>query len=192
MRVCVYCASSQRIAPPYFQAAEALGRILAEQGVTAVTGGGSIGLMGRLADAMLEAGGKVVGVMPAFMHDVEWSHRGLSELQLVDGLHERKRLLLEGADALVALPGGSGTLEELLEAITLKRLGRFLGPIVILNTGGFYDPLLQMLDRCIEEGFMSSRHRPMWCVVDDPAQVMAAIAEAPAWDAAAIRFATVT
>jgi uncharacterized protein (TIGR00730 family) len=192
MRVCVYCASSQRLAPAYFEAAEQLARTFVEHGVTAVTGGSSVGLMGRIADTMLALGGSVVGVMPQFMIDVEWAHPGLSELHIVDDMHERKRRLLQGIDALVALPGGSGTLEELLEAITLKRLGQFLAPIVIVNTGSFFDHLICLLDRCVEDGFMRESHRQMWTVVDQPGDVMAAIESAPPWSSTAIQFATNT
>ena len=137
--------------------------------------------MGVLADAVLAAGGKLVGVLPRFMDDLEWGHKSLTELRLVDDMHHRKRMMLEEADAVVALPGGSGTFEELLEAITWKRLGLYLDPIVIVNVRGFYDPLRDLLERAIAERFMDERHRDMWTFVDGPAEVLAAIQSAPDW-----------
>ena len=123
MRVCVYCASSRQCDPIYHQAAARLGRELALAGHTTVYGGGSVGSMGYLADAALAAGGRVIGVIPSFMHDLEWAHRGLTELLVVNDMHERKRLMIDSVAAVVALPGGCGTFEELFEAITWKRLG---------------------------------------------------------------------
>src|SRR5712664_891093 len=140
MRVCVYCASSRQCDPIYHQAAARLGRELARAGHTTVYGGGSVGSMGHLADAALAAGGRVIGVLPRFMYDLDWGHRGLSELLIVNDLHERKRMMIEEVDAVIALPGGCGTLEELFEAITWKRLGLFTGAIVMVNTLGFYSP----------------------------------------------------
>jgi uncharacterized protein (TIGR00730 family) len=128
--------------------------------------------------------------MPRFMNDVEWAHRGVTDFELTDTMHERKARFLEGVDGLVTLPGGSGTLEELLEAITLKRLGQFTRPIVIVNTRGFYDPLRQMLERCVRERFMHERHLELWTFVDEPEQVVPAILSAPRWGADAIEFAT--
>jgi uncharacterized protein (TIGR00730 family) len=116
-------------------------------------------LMGALADGALSRGGRITGVLPRFMNDLEWGHAGLTELHLVEDMHTRKHRLLSGSYAVVALPGGSGTLEELLEAITLKRLGLYFGPIVLVNTRHFFDPLLQLLASAIEERFMDERHR---------------------------------
>ncbi|KAB2870969.1 MAG: TIGR00730 family Rossman fold protein, partial [Bacteroidales bacterium] len=134
MKVCVYCASSNKVDEKYFKATEILAKNLAKNGITSVYGGGSNGLMGCLADTALQEGGKVIGILPHFMDKVEWGHKNLTELILVKDMHERKRLLIEGVDAVVALPGGCGTLEELMEVITLKRLGKFTKPIIILNT----------------------------------------------------------
>lgn len=152
-------------------------------------GGGSVGSMGALADAALAAGGKLVGILPKFMNDLEWGHKSLTELRLVDDMHHRKRMMIEESDAVVALPGGSGTFEELLEAITWKRLGLFVNPIVIVNVRGFYDPLRDLLDRAIAERFMDERHRQMWTFVDHPEEVLAAIRSAPEWSAEARSFA---
>ena len=125
------------------------------------------------------------------MYDLEWGHPRLTELRLVGDLHERKRLMIEAVDAIVALPGGSGTLEELMEAITWKRLGLHGHPIVVVNLRGFFDPLVAQLERCIEERFMDTRHRAMWTVVDSAAAVVDAIHEAPPWGPEARRFALV-
>ncbi len=187
--VCVYCASSERTPALYHDAATRLGRHLAGEGFGIVYGGGATGSMGRVANAALAAGGKVTGVVPRFMDDLEWGHRSLSELHVVDDMHQRKRLMLELSDAAVALPGGCGTFEELLEAITWKRLGLFLGPIAIVNVNGFYDPLADLLARSIAERFMDERHAAMWSVVGQPEDVAGALRSAPAWSAAARAFA---
>ncbi|HXA51554.1 MAG TPA: TIGR00730 family Rossman fold protein, partial [Candidatus Acidoferrum sp.] len=134
--VCVYCSSSDRTPPVYLEAAAHLGRALAEAGIGIVYGGSSLGSMGRMATAALEAGGKVTGILPRFMDELEWGNRALTELRIVDDMHERKRLMLELSDAVIALPGGCGTLEELFEAIAWKRLGLYFGPVVMVNVNG--------------------------------------------------------
>ena len=191
MVICVYCASSAKVAAKYFAAAESLGKEMAANGDTLVFGGGSLGLMGKIADSMLANGGHVKGVLPRFMEEVEWGHKGISEMVLVEDMHERKKLLVKDVDAVVALPGGCGTLEELSEIITLKRLGKFTKPIVILNLDGFYEPLRMLLDKMIEEKFMRVEHRDMYTFVNDVAGVIPAIKNAPAWDSDAILFASV-
>src|SRR5262249_5921574 len=137
--VCVYCASSRASHPQYRQAAFRLGEVLAERGLEIVYGGGARGSMGALADGALSPRGRGVGILPRFVADLEWGHQGLSELALVEDMRARKHLMLTRSQAAVALPGGSGTLEELLEAITLKRLGLYLNPIVLVNTRAFFD-----------------------------------------------------
>jgi hypothetical protein len=132
----------------------------------------------------------VIGVLPRFLKDLEVSHDGLTELHVVEDMRTRKHLMLSRSEAVVALPGGCGTFEELLEAITLKRLGVFLGPIVIVNTRDYYAPLLALLDAAVRERFMDARHLGMWQVVARPEDVIAAIEAAPAWSAQARRFAT--
>jgi uncharacterized protein (TIGR00730 family) len=129
----------------------------------------------------LEAGGHVTGVLPQFMDEVEWGHKKLSEMVLVESMHVRKKLMLERADAVVALPGGCGTLEELFEAITWKRLGLVTHPIVMLNTRGFYEGVVTVLNRCIEDRFMGEHHRAMWSCVDTVSEVLPALQSAPAW-----------
>lgn len=180
-RVCVYCASSRSAGAGYADAATRLGRQLALAGVTVVYGGGSTGSMGALAGAALAAGGRVIGVLPRFMYDIEWGHQGLTELVLVNDLHERKRLMIDEVDAVVALPGGSGTFEELLEALTWKRLGLFFKPIVLVNQGGYYDPLVEQFRRAVEQRFMDPRHLDMWTVVSDVDDVLEAIRAAATW-----------
>jgi uncharacterized protein (TIGR00730 family) len=187
--VCVYCASSERTPQIYHEAATRLGRHLAVEGLAIVYGGGATGSMGRVAGAALAAGGKVTGVMPHFMDELEWGHQSLTELHLVDDMHQRKRRMLELSDAVVALPGGCGTFEELLEAITWKRLGLFFGPIAIVNVNGFYDPLADLLARSVAERFMDERHAAMWVVVNQPEDVAAALRSAPVWSADARVFA---
>jgi uncharacterized protein (TIGR00730 family) len=188
-RVCVYCASSTEAHPEHYAAARTLGRLLAEQGITIVYGGGSVGSMGALADAALAAGGPLIGILPKFMNDLEWGHKSLTELRLVDDMHHRKRMMIEESDAVVALPGGSGTFEELLEAITWKRLGLYVGPIVIVNVRGFYEPLRALLENAVKERFMDERHLQMWTFVEGPEDVLTAIRQAPEWSAKARTFA---
>jgi uncharacterized protein (TIGR00730 family) len=187
--VCVYCASSGRSPAIYLEAAARLGDTLAAEGMQIVYGGSSLGSMGRMAEAALAAGGKVIGVMPRFMDELEWSNRSLTELRIVDDMHERKRIMLELSDAVVALPGGCGTLEELFEAITWKRLGLFFGPVVLVNVNGFYDPCVALLDRAVDERFMDEKHRAMWSVVAEPEAVPEALRSTPEWPQEARGFA---
>jgi uncharacterized protein (TIGR00730 family) len=189
-KVCVYCASSEKSDQVFLGAARRLGEILAENSITTVYGGGAIGSMGRLAEGALSRQGKVIGVIPRFMQELEWDHKGLTELQVVENMRERKHLMLTDSDAAVALPGGSGTLEELMEAISLKRLGIYLQPIVVVNTRGFYDSLLDLLQRCIDERFMDPRHAAMWQVAEGPEDVLPAIRRSPPWAQQARQFAT--
>jgi uncharacterized protein (TIGR00730 family) len=188
--VCVYCASSSRTPQIYLDAASALGRTLATAGLRVVYGGGLLGSMGRMAEAALAGGAHVTGVLPRFMDELEWGHRSLSDLRLVEDMHERKRLMLELSDAVVALPGGCGTLEELFEAITWKRLGLFFGPVVMVNVNSFFDPCVALLNRAVDEQFMNERHREMWTVVANPELVPAALSGAPEWSRDARSFAT--
>ncbi|MCU0381499.1 MAG: TIGR00730 family Rossman fold protein [Chitinophagaceae bacterium] len=185
-RICVYCASSNQVASKYFDAARTLGEMLALEKISVVYGGGATGLMGELATSALRAGGHVIGIMPDFMREVEWAHREVKEFLFVGDMHERKKKFLEYSDALVALPGGCGTFEELLEAITLKRLGLFLKPIVIFNQDGYYNPLLEMLNRAVAEKFMGENHKDIWKAVDRVEDILPAIRETPDWNADAL------
>jgi uncharacterized protein (TIGR00730 family) len=187
--ICVYCAASTKIDPRYFEATERLARLLADRDIEVVYGGGPMGLMGQLADTMIENGGRIRGIMPRFMAERGWTHLGVTDMEVTETMHERKAKYLEGVDGLVALPGGCGTLDELLEAIAWKKLGLFVAPIVILNTADFYRPLKEMLQKCVSEGFMLARHLDMWTFVDEPEQVLAALENAPYWDEEAIEFA---
>lgn len=175
----IYCASSATLAPKYTEAAAALGRACAERGVAIVTGGGYTGLMGAVADAALAAGGTVTGIIPEFMIQRGWHHKGLSELRIVPDMHRRKEMMAAMASAAIALPGGIGTFEELLEIITWRQLGLFKGNVVIYNVDGYYDPLLAMLARAVDEHFMRPDHRELFTVATTVAQVLdAALTEA--------------
>lgn len=187
--ICVYCASSSQVREEYYSSAEKLGNLLAADGMCLVYGGGHRGLMGKIADTILAAGGKVTGIMPRFMTEVEWNHTGITEMILVDSMHERKEKMAAMADAVVALPGGCGTMEELLEVITWKRLGIFSKPIIICNTDGYFDPLIEMLNRSVDENFMREEHRTMWQVATTPEEVMYALHHPVKWDENARNFA---
>lgn len=191
-RCTVYAASSAHSPPEYMQAARRLGQVLAQAGWVVVYGGGSQGSMGAVADGALAAGGEVIGILPRFMADLEWGHAGLTHLELVEDMRERKHKLLTGSDAVVALPGGCGTLEELFEAITLKRLGLYLNPILLLNTRNYWSALARFMDeQVIAERFMNPEHRRMWEVVANPEDVVSAIHATPAWDRNARDYAIV-
>jgi hypothetical protein len=173
----------------YHESARRLGELLAVAGCTIVYGGSRNGSMGALANGALERGGRVVGVLPSFMQELEIAHASLSELHIVDDMRTRKHRMLAKSDAVVALPGGCGTFEELLEAISLKRLGLYLGPIVIVNVSGYYAPLIALLDAAIDQKFMAPRHRDMWTVVDGPDEVLPALQAAPGWSESSLAFA---
>jgi uncharacterized protein (TIGR00730 family) len=190
-KACVFCASSKKSAPVYFDAAKRLGSHLANNNITIVYGGGAVGLMGAVADSALDNGGKVIGIMPEFMQKLEWAHKALTELYLVHDMHERKKKLVEGADAIISLPGGSGTFDELFDAFTLKRLGLYLNPIIILNTNNFYNPLIELLESAISQNFMDERHRNIWTTINEPEEVIPAILNAPKWANENIKFAAI-
>lgn len=187
--VCVYCASSTQVAPIYFEAATQLGQLLAAQGIGLVNGAGCIGLMAATSDAVLKAGGMVTGVIPRFMVEQGWHHRGLTRLIETETMHERKQTMAELSDAAIALPGGCGTLEELLEVITWKQLGIYLKPIVILNINGYYNPLLDMLQKAIDEKFMRKEHGSIWQVASSPQEAIEMLENAPLWSREYRKFA---
>lgn len=164
---------------------------MAVKGCSVVYGGGSLGLMGPLADGALSQGGEVIGILPRFMADLEWGHPGLTHLELVEDMRERKHKLLTGSDAVVAMPGGCGTLEELFEAITLKRLGIYFSPILLLNTRGYYAPLQGFMETVIAERFMNLEHAAMWSLVDRVESVLPTIATTPKWREEARNYAVV-
>lgn len=162
--VCVFCGSSFGSNRLYGTAAEGLGRLLAERGLQLVYGGGSLGLMGALADASLRAGGRVVGVIPEVMAGLEVAHTGLSELRVTPSMHARKALMAELADAFVALPGGLGTCDELFEIVTWAQLGIHCKPIGLLNVAGYFDALIRMVEHAVAEGFVRPQHRELLLV----------------------------
>ncbi len=187
--VCIYCASSTQIDKAYFQAAHELGVLLAQKGIRLINGAGSIGLMREVSDATLEAGGEVIGVIPEFMVEQGWHHTGLSKLHITQSMHERKQLMAELSEGVIALPGGCGTMEELLEIITWKQLGLYPHPIVILNTNGFFNPLLGMLEQAIEQHFMRKEHKAIWQVADTPEKAIEFLYQTPLWDKKVRKFA---
>ncbi|QIB35860.1 TIGR00730 family Rossman fold protein [Ancylobacter pratisalsi] len=172
-RLCVFLGSNPGRRPAYEEAAVALGRTLAREGIGLVYGGASVGLMGALANATLEAGGEVIGIIPQRLIDKEIGHRGLSDLRVVGSMHERKALMAELSDGFVALPGGVGTLEELFEVWTWAQLGSHDKPCAVLNVEGYYDGMLAFIDHVVEEGFMRGVHRDMLTVASDPAELLA-------------------
>jgi len=190
-RLCVYCASSDASDAVYRDVARRLGGILAARGCAVIYGGGSTGSMGALADGVITGGGSITGVMPRFMMELEWAHKSLTELRVVEDMRTRKHLMLSESDGLITLPGGPGTFEELFEALTLKRLGLYTKPIVLVNTRNYFDPLLAMLDHAVAERFMHVRHLEMWRVVAEPEDVPESLANASEWSSAAREFARV-
>ncbi|HJC96209.1 MAG TPA: TIGR00730 family Rossman fold protein [Candidatus Phocaeicola gallinarum] len=189
--VCVYCASSTKIPSVYFDTAERLGQLLAKQGINLINGAGRQGLMGRMSDATLACGGTVTGVIPHFMVEQGWHHHGLTRLIETETMHERKQLMAELSDGVIALPGGCGTMEELLEIITWKQLGLYLNPIIILNTDGFYDPLLTLLKQAIGQNFMRREHENIWQVASTPEEAVDLLYVTPVWNKEIRKFAAV-
>ena len=173
----------------FFEAATRLGSVIAGKGMTLVTGGGCQGLMRAVEDGALDAGGKAIGVIPSFMIDSGWQHTGLTELRVTADMHERKKLMADLSDAVVALPGGCGTMEELLEVITWKQLGLYLNPIVILNTDGYYDMLIKQLEHAVETHFMGEIHSKIWSVASTPEEALEIIENTPRWDASIRKYA---
>ena len=184
--VCVFCGSSAGAGDAYEAAARSFAREAVRRGIRLVYGGASVGLMGALADAALDAGGEVVGVIPRALVDREIAHRGLTELRVVATMHERKATMAELADAFVALPGGLGTLEELFEILTWSQLGIHRKPVGVLNVAGYYDPLVALLDHAVAGGFVPAQSRGLVIVDEDPARLLDRMAahepsSGPAW-----------
>jgi uncharacterized protein (TIGR00730 family) len=172
MRVCVFCGSSPGVRPAYLEAARGLGELLAARGVGLVYGGASVGLMGELADAVLAAGGEAIGVIPGRLVDRELAHAGLTELHVVETMHERKALMARLADAFVMLPGGAGTLDEFFEALTWRQLGLHSKPLALLDVDGFFGPFLALADHLVKEGFVRPEFRTLLLVERDPALLL--------------------
>ncbi len=175
--VVIYCASSAKIDPIYLTAAKELAHILAENQINCITGAGKAGLMGAINDSVLENGGVAIGIIPQFMVDSNWFHPCLTKLIVTDTIHDRKKQMAELSDAVIALPGGLGTLEELAEILTWKQLGLYNKPIIILNTNGYYDLLLDFFEKMMEEKFMDTRCRQLWQVVASPQDILRALQE---------------
>ncbi|MCS0496972.1 TIGR00730 family Rossman fold protein [Ancylobacter sp. MQZ15Z-1] len=171
-RLCVFLGSNPGRRPGYEEAAASLGRTLAREGIGLVYGGASVGLMGALANAALEAGGEVIGIIPQRLIDKEIGHKGLSDLRVVGSMHERKALMAELSDGFIALPGGVGTLEELFEVWTWAQLGSHDKPCAVLNVEGYFGRLLSFIDYAVEEGFMRGPHRDMLLVANEPAELL--------------------
>ncbi len=170
--VCVYCGSNPGNRPDYLAAAATLGELIARRGLRLVYGGADIGLMGRVANAALEAGGEVVGIMPTALVDKEIAHKGLTELHVVASMHERKKMMADLSDAFIALPGGIGTLEEIFEVWTWAQLGHHDKPCGLLNIAGYYTKLAAFLDEQVVEGFVHAQHRQMLAIEPDPASLL--------------------
>ena len=181
MTVCVFASSSSRTDNEYVQAASELGALFARAGMNVIYGGGGTGLMGVLADAVIGNGGSITGVIPSFMNDEGWGHRYVKEMIVTTDMGDRKRNMFSRADAVVALPGGIGTLEELAEAITLKQLGLFMGPVVILNTLNFYKSLIDFLEHMVAGNFLRAEHKGIWVIADTPKDVLAALSNDNGW-----------
>ncbi len=175
LNICVYCASSDAVDAIYFDAAGKLGELIARGGHTLIFGGGTIGLMGAMARSVHKHGGRVVGVIPDTMVDRELAYREADELIVTDSMRQRKAEMDQRADAFVALPGGFGTLEELIEVLTHRQLKYHSKPTVIVNVSGFYDPLLVLFEHFIEHRFAKPKHRGSYLVVPGPAEAMAAL-----------------
>lgn len=189
--VCVYCASSTQIDEKYFRAAEELGTLIAQRGLRLITGAGNMGLMCAVQDAALAAGGKAIGIIPTFMVKEGWHHTGLTELIETASMHERKQMMADLSDGAIALPGGCGTFEELLEIITWKQLGLYLGPVIILNIDGYYDSLLAQLDRALKDKFMRDIHAHIWRVATTPEEAIELLLNTPDWDKNVRKFAAI-
>jgi len=175
-RVCVFCGSSTGLRADYRDAATALAREMAARGIGLVFGGGRVGLMGHIADAILAAGGHAIGVIPHFMIERELAHQGLPDLRIVESMHERKALMASLSDAFLAMPGGFGTFEELCEAVTWTQLGLHRKRCGLLNVRGYYAPLLALVDRSVTEGFVREDTREILVAHEDPGALLDALA----------------
>jgi hypothetical protein len=181
MTVCVFASSSNRIDNRYRQAAAELGSLFARSKMNVIFGGGGIGLMGVLADAVIENGGSITGVIPSFMNDEGWGHPHVNDMIITKDMGDRKKNMFSRADAVVALPGGIGTLEELTEAITLKQLGLFKGPVVILNTLNFYKSFIDFLEHMVTGNFLRTEHKGIWEIANTPEEVLTALSNDKGW-----------
>jgi uncharacterized protein (TIGR00730 family) len=189
--VTIFCSSSRKTSKKYIDATLELADILIKSEIEVLYGGGAVGLMGSLADRIIEKGGKIKGIIPEFMVKIEWAHPKVKDMIIVHDMHERKKLLIHNTDAVIALPGGTGTLEELMEVLTLKRLGKFFQPVILLNTDGFYDHLIRFFEKMVEEGMLRPEHLDAYRIVRNPSEVLNAINHSPRWNEDAIMNAPV-
>ena len=190
-KICVYCASSTQIDDRYFRDARRLGQLMAEQGVTLMNGAGNMGLMAESADACLEAGGRAIGIIPTFMIKEGWCHEGMTELIETNDIHTRQEKMAELSDGGIFLPGGCGTFAELMELITWKQLGIYLKPIILLNTAGYFDSLLNTLLQAVSQNFMRPVHADIWRVASTPEAALQLALETPLWDTNIRRYAKI-
>ena len=190
-QIAVYCASSTQIDECYFRDARRLGRLMAESSVTLINGAGNMGLMAESANGSLEKGGKAIGVIPTFMIKEGWCHESMSEIIETSDMHERQAKMAEISDGGIFLPGGCGTFAELMELITWKQLGLYLKPIILLNTKGYFDSMLNTLHLAIKENFMRPVHADIWQVAPTPEEALRMALETPLWDTSIRRFAKI-
>ncbi len=190
-KIAVYCASSTQISECYFRDARRLGQLMAERGVTLVNGAGNMGLMAESSNGCLEAGGKAIGVIPTFMIKEGWCHDGMTEIIETADMHERQAKMAEITDAGIFLPGGIGTFAEMTELIVWKQLGLYLKPIILLNTNGYFDSMLNTLNHAIRENFMRPVHADIWRVAPTPEEALKMALETPLWDTSIRRFAKI-
>lgn len=176
-QACVYCASSSLVDQKYFKGAEQIAKILVEEKYTVIYGGGSHGLMGALADKVIELKGKIIGVIPGFMKEVEWDHPGVEEMIITEDMAQRKMRFFVDTDVIIALPGGCGTLEELAEAISLKKLSQIKMPIIIFNQDGFYNDLISLFKNFIEQKFMGDNHADLYTVINSAEELRSALSD---------------
>jgi uncharacterized protein (TIGR00730 family) len=178
MNVCVFCGSSTGINPAYAEAARSLGGLLARNKMRLIYGGGNVGLMGIVADAVMAGGGEVIGIIPDFLLKREVGHRGITSLEVVETMHERKKRMADLADAFIALPGGWGTMEELTEVLTWRQLGLIKQPVGIINVNNFFDPLLDQLRKMVQEEFVRPAYLNVLLVESSPEKLLTAFTEA--------------
>lgn len=189
MNITVYAASSGQVPAVYLDAARNLGTLIAQRGHALVNGAGRTGLMGATTEGVLASGGRAIGVIPQFMVDEGWHNTDMSELIVTPDMHTRKQTMAEVSGACIALPGGVGTLEELLEIITWKQLGLYLKPIVVLNIDGYFNPLLEQLKTAVDQRFMRQEHQQIWSVATTPEEAIRLCEETPLWNQAVRKYA---
>jgi len=191
MNICIYAASSGLANDAFTAAAQRLGAVIAQRGHTLINGAGRTGLMAASTNGALAAGGETIGVIPQFMIDQGWQHESMTRLIVTPDMHTRKERMAAMADACIALPGGVGTLEELLEVITWKQLGLFLKPIVVLNIDGYFSPLLAQLEHAVSEQLMRPLHTDLWCDTATPEEAVHLCETTPLWDKSLAKFAAI-